>query len=92
MGVILAHVLKIIACVNLLDYVSRIETTAKQRTRMESEKKKPLQIRMTPAMIAEYSENAGQHFRTLAAEVMYRLAVLDALIARGEVNLNEFKF
>ena len=59
---------------------------------MESEKKKPLQIRMTPAMIAEYSENAGQHIRTLAAEVMYRLAVLDTLIARGEVNLNEFKF
>ncbi|MDM5100301.1 hypothetical protein [Aeromonas salmonicida] len=59
---------------------------------MESEKKRPLQIRMTPAMIAEYSENAGQHFRTLAAEVMYRLAVLDALVKRGEINLNEFKF
>lgn len=59
---------------------------------METEKKKPIQIRMTPKMIADYSENAGQNFRTLAAEVMYRLAVLDALVKRGEVNLNEFKF
>ena len=59
---------------------------------MESEKKKTIQIRMTPAMNAEYSENADQHFRTLTAEVMYRLAVLDALVNRGEVNLNEFKF
>lgn len=59
---------------------------------MASEKKKPIQIRMNPAMITEYSENADQHFRTLAAEVMYRLAVLDALVKRGEVNLNEFKF
>lgn len=59
---------------------------------MKSEKKKPIQIRMTPTMIAEYSKNAGQHFRTLAAEVMFRLAVLDTLVKRGEVNLNEFKF
>lgn len=59
---------------------------------MESEKKKPLQIRMTPNMISEYSDNASKHFRTLAAEVMYRLAILDTLVKRGEVNLNEFKF
>ena len=59
---------------------------------MDEAKKKPVQIRMTPAMIAEYGENANQHFRTLAAEVMYRLAVLEALVKRGEVNLNEFKF
>ena len=59
---------------------------------MESKKKTPLQIRMTPNMISEYSDNAGQHFRTLAAEVMYRLAILDTLVKRGEVNLNEFKF
>lgn len=68
---------------------------SEQQTRegeMAIEKKKPIQIRMTPAMISEYSENADQHFRTLAAEVMYRLAVLDTLVKRGEVNLNEFKF
>ena len=75
-----------------MDYLHHVETTTKRGTKMASEKKKPIQIRMTPAMITEYSENADQHFRTLAAEVMYRLAVLDALVKRGEVNLNEFKF
>lgn len=59
---------------------------------MDEAKKKPIQIRMSPQMVAEYGENANQHFRSLAAEVMYRLAVLDALVKRGEVNLNEFKF
>ncbi|MFB0598288.1 hypothetical protein ACETWI_09100 [Aeromonas hydrophila] len=59
---------------------------------MESEKKKLVRILMTPPIIAEYSKNAGQHFRTLAAEVIYQLAALDTLVKRGEVNLNEFKF
>lgn len=68
------------------------DITAKQRKRMGIEKKKPVQIRMTPEMVDEYSKNANQHFRTLPTEVLFRLAVLDTLIARGEVNLNEFKF
>ena len=59
---------------------------------MDEAKKKPVQIRMAPQMMAEYGKNASQNFRTLAAEVMYRLAVLEALVKRGEVNLNEFKF